>query len=161
MKFNRKYQRSGALIESRYKSKAVEVDEYFIPLIIYIHQNPQRAGLVKKLEEYKYSSYREYLGENELVETSLSVDMLGKKEWIKAHQQIIENTFEVEGRKKLSGEEIRQKILKITNNIVPAEIERMEKEERNKILKALKNEGLSIRELERATGIARGIIAKS
>ncbi len=37
----------------------------------------------------------------------------------------------------------------------------MEKEERNKILKALKNEGLSIRELERATGIARGIIAKS
>ncbi len=54
MKFNRKYQRNGALIGSRYKSKAVDVDEYFIPLIIYIHQNPMRAGIVQKLENYKY-----------------------------------------------------------------------------------------------------------
>jgi putative transposase len=37
----------------------------------------------------------------------------------------------------------------------------MEKEERDTILSQLKNAGLSIRELERATGIARGIIAKS
>jgi hypothetical protein len=39
------------LIGSRYKSKAVEVDEYFIPLIVYIHQNPMRAGIVEKLNE--------------------------------------------------------------------------------------------------------------
>lgn len=37
----------------------------------------------------------------------------------------------------------------------------MEKEERDKILRQLKNVGLSIRELERATGISRGIIAKN
>ena len=42
MYFNRKYQRSGALIASRYKSVPVEVDEYFIPLQRYIHQNPSR-----------------------------------------------------------------------------------------------------------------------
>jgi lambda repressor-like predicted transcriptional regulator len=37
----------------------------------------------------------------------------------------------------------------------------MEKEERDTILNQLKKVGLSIRELERATGISRGIIAKS
>lgn len=161
MKFNRKYQRSGALIGSRYKSKAVEVDEYFIPLIVYIHQNPMRAGIVKKLEDYKYSSYSEYIGKRKIIDTNLSLDMVGEKEWIKAHQQLIENKFEAEGRKKLSGEEIRQKILKSTNNIPPQKIGAMEKGERDKILKQLKNVGLSIREIERATGISRGIIAKS
>ncbi len=87
--------------------------------------------------------------------------MLEIKERVKAHQQMVENKFEVEGRKKLSGEEIRQKILKITNNIVPQKIGTLERRERDKILNQLKNVGLSIRELERATGISRGIIAKS
>ncbi len=36
-----------------------------------------------------------------------------------------------------------------------------EKTERDRILQKLKNSGLSIREIERATGISRGIVAKS
>jgi hypothetical protein len=64
-------------------------------------------------------------------------------------------------RKKLSEEEIRQKILKTTNNIAPQTIGRMEKDERDTILNQLKKVGLLIRELERATGISRGVIAKS
>ncbi len=161
MKFNRKYQRSGALIGSRYKSKAVEVDEYFIPLIVYIHQNPMRAGIAEKLENYKYSSYCEYVGKRKIVNINLSLDMLGKEEWVNVHQRVVENKFEAEGRKKLSEEEIRQKILKTTNNIAPQTIGAMDKEERDTILNQLRKVGLSIRELERATGISRGIIAKS
>lgn len=161
MKFNKKYQRSGALIGSRYKSKVVEVDEYFIPLIVYIHQNPLRAGIVKKLENYKYSSYCEYIGKRKFVDVQLSLEMLGKKEWIKAHQQLVENKFQVEGRKKLSEEEIRQKILKGTDNIEPQRLGTLERTERDRILQKLKNSGLSIREIERVTGISRGIVAKS
>lgn len=161
MKFNKKYQRSGALIGSRYKSKVVEIDEYFIPLIVYIHQNPLRAGIVKKLENYRYSSYCEYIGKRKFVDVQLSLEMLGKKEWIKAHQQMVENKFQVEGRKKLSEEEIRQKILKDTDNIEPQRIGTLERTERDRILQKLKNSGLSIREIERVTGISRGIVAKS
>ena len=161
MKFNKKYQRSGALIGSRYKSKVVEVDEYFIPLIAYIHQNPLRAGIVKKLESYRYSSYCEYIGKRKFVDVELSLEMLGKKEWIKAHRQLVENKFQVEGREKLSEEEIRQKILKDTDNIEPQRIGTLEKAERDRMLQKLKNSGLSIREIERATGISRGIVAKS
>jgi len=161
MEFNKKYQRSGALIGSRYKSKVVEVDEYFIPLIVYIHQNPLRAGIVKKLENYRYSSYCEYIGKRKFVDVQLSLEMLGKKEWIKAHEQLVENRFQVEGRKKLSEEEIRQKILKNTDNIEPQRVGTLEKTERDKILQKLKGSGLSIREIERVTGISRGIVAKS
>ena len=52
-------------------------------------------------------------------------------------------------------------LTKTTNNIAPQTIGTMEKEKRDTILNQLKNVGLSIRELERATGISRGIIAKS
>ena len=77
------------------------------------------------------------------------------------HEQLIEQNFEVEGRLKLTEEEIRQKIKKNIPNIEPQEIESMEKAERNLILNQLKSLGLSIREIERATGISRGIVAKS
>ena len=42
--YNLKYGRSGALIANRYKSVPVEIDEYFLQLIRYIHQNPIKAG---------------------------------------------------------------------------------------------------------------------
>lgn len=69
MYFNRKYQRSGALIASRYKSVPIEADEYLIPLQRYIHQNPLKAGLVIRLEDYLFSSYKEFLVGGELVDT--------------------------------------------------------------------------------------------
>ena len=47
MFFNKKYQRSGALIANRYKSQPVEIDEYFLSVIRYIHQNPLKAGLTE------------------------------------------------------------------------------------------------------------------
>jgi len=77
------------------------------------------------------------------------------------HERLIEQNFEVEGRLKLTEEEIRQKIKKNIPNVEPQEIESMEKAERNLILNQLKSLGLSIREIERATGISRGIVAKS
>ena len=44
-----------------------------LTLTAYIHQNPVRAGLVKKLEDWEYSSYREYLGLNKknIVDTTI------------------------------------------------------------------------------------------
>ena len=51
--YNIKYKRSGALIANRYKSKPVEVDEYFLSLIRYIHQNPKKAGIVTEINEYE------------------------------------------------------------------------------------------------------------
>lgn len=83
MYFNRKYQRNGALIASRYKSIPVTVDEYFIPLLRYIHQNPVKAGMIEKMEDYEYSSYREYLYGGSLTDTVFSLTMVGREEWIR------------------------------------------------------------------------------
>ena len=58
--YNIKYKRSGALIANRYKSQPVEVDEYFLNVVRYIHQNPIKAGMVEQIGDYRWSSYNEY-----------------------------------------------------------------------------------------------------
>jgi REP element-mobilizing transposase RayT len=161
MYFNRKYQRSGALIASRYKSVPVEVDEYFIPLQRYIHQNPLKAGLVTKLEDYPFSSYREYIFGGELVNTVLSIGIVGKDEWISLHQAITDEVFEISGQISLTDEEIRRRITSYTHGRQPHEIGSWVRTEWDLLLRKLKEEGLSIRQIERVTGISRGVVAKS
>lgn len=161
MYFNRKYQRSGALIASRYKSVPVEADEYFIPLQRYIHQNPLKAGLVNNPEEYPFSSYREYLYGGKLVDTAFALELLGRDEWIRLHQVQTDDAFEISGKLSLNDGEIRRRIMQYTHGCEPHEIGSWTKAERNSMLRKLKEAGLSIRQIERATGISRGVVAKS
>jgi len=60
--FNTRAERKGPLWESRFKARLVETDEYAWHLSRYIHLNPVTAGLVKRPDEWGFSSYREYLG---------------------------------------------------------------------------------------------------
>jgi putative transposase len=60
--FNRKYGRVGHLFQGRYKAICIEKDTYLLPLSRYIHLNPVRAGRVKRLDQYQWSSYRGYVG---------------------------------------------------------------------------------------------------
>ena len=55
--FNRCYHCSGALWEGRYKSSLVDTDRYLLSCYQYIELNPVRAAIVKKPEDYPYSSY--------------------------------------------------------------------------------------------------------
>lgn len=56
--FNRKYDYTGHLFESRYKSCLVKDDIYFLQSSRYIHLNPVKAGMVNCAEKYFWSSYR-------------------------------------------------------------------------------------------------------
>jgi len=60
--FNIKRKRSGHLFQGRYKAVVVEADEYAQALSRYIHLNPVRAKIVARPEEYRWSSYLDYIG---------------------------------------------------------------------------------------------------
>jgi len=55
--FNRCYHRSGALWEGRYKAGLVDSDRYLLVCYRYIEMNPVRAGMVRRPEDYSYSSH--------------------------------------------------------------------------------------------------------
>jgi REP element-mobilizing transposase RayT len=59
-RFNWRHFRSGHLFQGRYKSIIVQNDAYLLQLSYYIHRNPLRAGIVKRLADYPWSSYRVY-----------------------------------------------------------------------------------------------------
>ncbi|GBE05854.1 chromosomal replication initiation protein [bacterium BMS3Abin10] len=60
--FNKKHQRVGHLFQGRYKGLLIEKERYLLSVSRYIHLNPVRALIVKRPEEYKWSSYLDYIG---------------------------------------------------------------------------------------------------
>lgn len=51
----------GTLFRGRYKSILVDADSYVLQLIRYIHRNPLKTRLVKRLDQYVWSSHKGYL----------------------------------------------------------------------------------------------------
>ncbi len=59
--FNRTYQRTGRLWGCRYHSCIVDHEKYLWAVARYVEQNPVRAGMVEKAEDYPYSSARAHV----------------------------------------------------------------------------------------------------
>jgi hypothetical protein len=60
--FNKIHERIGHLFQGRYKAILVDADEYAKELSRYIHLNPVRAEITELPDQYRWSSYREYMG---------------------------------------------------------------------------------------------------
>ena len=58
--------RTGSLWEGRYKSSPIETETYLLACCRYVEMNPVRAGMVDKPDEYRWSSYRQKVGLEEL-----------------------------------------------------------------------------------------------
>ena len=134
-----------------------------LPLIAYIHRNPVESGLVNEIGNYKYSSYKAYLDKrDELVDTGFLFGIIDIKQYLQLHVKDKEGFGEyVEGArsKKRTEGDIRRIIMEHIGGMEPHQLKKRNNCERDKILRRLRNVGLSIREIERATGISRGVIA--
>jgi putative transposase len=72
MYFNKKYERVGGLFQGRFKAVLIKDEPHFIHLPFYIHTNPidlfhyrgstSIVGVMKSLENYRWSSFPDYLG---------------------------------------------------------------------------------------------------
>ena|ERR1700733_2116027 len=99
---NKKYDRVGSLFQGRYKVSEITSESYFTRIITYIHQNPVVAGIVKNMEDYKYSSYVAYLsGKETIIKREDVIDWFGGLEgFVEDHKIIIED-IELDKRLKL------------------------------------------------------------
>lgn len=61
IKFNTKYQRKGHVFCGVYRASMCLDDAHLIGSSIYIHLNPQKAGLVKDSLDYRWSSVKVYI----------------------------------------------------------------------------------------------------
>lgn len=169
--YNNKYQRVGNLFQDRFKSEPVENDQYFQTVIRYIHQNPVKAGLVKQAEEYKWSSFHEYVSHVNLVNKDFLLDMISDDRE-KIIQEFIEYTNDVidqecldvdkDVKQRIADEEAKAIIKTICNLKNAIDLQQFDCQTRNTYLRILKQKhNLSIRQIERLTGINRGIVLKA
>jgi putative transposase len=60
---NKQEKSTGSQFRQKTQAKLLKIEEVNYPYMCfqYIHQNPLRAGLVKQMEDWKYSSFNDYI----------------------------------------------------------------------------------------------------
>ncbi len=90
---NKRYNRVGHLFQGRVRLEEVTGDAYFTRIITYIHQNPVVAGLVKKMDDYIYSSYKSYISsKSSLLKRQEVFDWFGGLDgFVEDHKMIVKS----------------------------------------------------------------------
>lgn len=165
--FNKKYKRVGHLFQDRFKSIPVENDKYLLECIRYIHQNPVKAK-ISSIENYKWSSYQEYIGKANLIDTNNILKLFGNEKQIaidnyKQYMNILSKKSDIRNlaiEDKLSDEEAIE-FIESFFNIKIEDIKKYDTIERNIVLsKILELNILNVLQLSRITKIDRNIIRR-
>jgi len=64
-RFNQRHKRVGHLLQGRYKAILVDKDHYLLTLCRYVVLNPVRAKIVKDPGDWKWSTYRATIGDDQ------------------------------------------------------------------------------------------------
>lgn len=152
--YNKNRNRVGYVFRSRYKSEEINDEKYLFNCIEYIHNNPIKAHICKKKEDYRYSSYNCKIKENEII----------SKSWRRLYnckEQNDNNSFSFISTEEERKQEIEETIEKFLykNNL---NIEQLREKNENliKIVKILINKKVSIRKIEKIFRIDKNKIKK-
>lgn len=165
--YNNKYSRSGHLFQDRFRSEPVETERYFKTVLRYIHQNPLKANLVKNIFECQWTSLKEYLGPSSMIDVDFVLDLFSPNR-TKAIQ-IFTEYMQENNEDQCLGESLTvrtsdNEVRKHLNQLgIPhsGSLQQMEKSQRNNVILQMKQiEGISIRQLERITGISKSVIQR-
>ena len=166
--FNSRYGREGHLFQGRYLSEPIESEGHLLAAVRYIHQNPKKAGMAP-METYRWSSYGEYVygvppkGAQVLADTSLLLNMFGSIEQFAAfHSAESGDHFLEPDDSKINAD--GKRALRIAIEELGEEgllsVKSLPKEKRNEALARLRAQGLSLRQIERLTGVSRSQISR-
>jgi hypothetical protein len=86
------------LFQGRYYWELIEDDRYVLEVSRYIHLNPVRANMVKKSEEYKWSSYAMLIGKEEekLIDSHNILSYFKGKNKRQLYKQFVENAIKIQ-----------------------------------------------------------------
>ncbi|MDY0404882.1 transposase [Virgibacillus sp. 179-BFC.A HS] len=165
--YNSKYNRYGHLFQDRFKSENVEDIRYFKTVLRYIHQNPLKAGLARNVFDWKWTSFKAYLGKSSFIDIdidfALNLFSSHRNEAIQLFTDYMQQSnddqcLDDHVKVRMSDSDVRSYLndLGFPNG---SSLQQMEKEIRNAIILELKGlHGVSIRQLARITGISKSVI---
>ena len=159
--YNRKYDRAGHLFQDRYKSENINNDGYLLSVFRYILNNPVKAGICGAAE-YRWSSYSEYGEKNGLADAGILYGMIGSRKNLARFLQQTDGMEHIEADTLKKDDSWALQTIQDALNITSGtQIQQFGRIQRDEALALLKRKGLTVRQLERLTGINRGVIQKA
>ena len=165
MWFNRKYERTGYLFQNRFRSEAVETEQYFMTVLRYILQNPMKAGLESRPGSYRWSSYLAYeKGKGAVTDTQYAVDLFGGREplmeyLVRSNDDSVMDEEDFDRR--LREEQAREKMLQITGCASASAFQQLERPRQKEYAVQMYLNGLSMGQISRFTGMAKTTVFKA
>lgn len=169
--FNKKYKRSGPLVQNRFKSKQVENLQYFIDVCRYVHRNPEKAG-IELTQNYEWSSYKEYVGKRRIVNKEVLLHYFNNdvsafvQDTIKTiNEREIEEYIEYEMIGKLNDEQLARIIMRKFQiediSDIPTFFKNIGRDSLEKCILEIKNiQGTNRNQVARVTRLGRSLIEK-
>lgn len=161
--YNTKYSRVGHLFQDRFKSEPVEDENYFLTVLRYIHLNPVKAGICTEPSAYPYSSYPDYWSEKSLADTEMLMDLIDRETFEQFHEAPNEDRcMDVleEQKLRVTDETAKRLMKKYARCENTASFQALPEAKKEKALRIMLAEGVSIRQASRITGISFGIVRK-
>ena len=161
--YNVKYQRVGHLFQDRFKSEPVDDDSYFLTVLRYIHQNPVKAKMCSKVEDYPFSSFAEYLHESTFVDTEFALSMIESSEFTRFNNSPNSDVcmeLTAPSRRAVTDTQAQVIIEKISRCSSITEFQSLEARKKERFIKKIYDRGVSVRQLSRLTGTSKGMVEK-
>ena len=160
--FNIKYERSGHLFQNRFGSAPVEDDEYFLNVLLYIYQNPVKAGIYRSAEKYEWCS-RRVLGEGDglVDETELGgiipIASIKQREHDLIEDSMINKTS-IGRRVAFADKEVAEIIMLICGAQSASDFHRLSRVDQKSVVTEIRGHGVPIRQIARLTGMSKGMV---
>ena len=156
--YNLSYDRCGPLFGGRFRSEAVEDERYLVTVLRYIHQNPVKAGICRRMSDYKWSSYGDYADGKALLEglvdTEVAEGMFGKNELLRFFDECSDDVCLDD----LTPEEMEKTYFSIYNEIsggcFDEAFEKLSWEQKREIVENCKKKGVPLKKLSEYTGMS-------
>lgn len=164
--FNHKYNRIGHLFQDRFRSEIITDSAYLLHVCRYILQNPIKAGITTHISQYIWTNYKSFLGYKDTL-TNISnlkcyfQDTASFLTYLNAPSPEDCMDYSPTHYKYISDPDARRYLEEVTNCKNATEFQLLEKEDRNLFLHQLKEMGLSVRQLNRLTGISKTVIGRA
>ena len=159
--YNKRYERVGSLFQSRFRSRPVNTISQLLTVIRYIHQNPIKAAICERPEQYRYSSYKNYFG-SDLIDSTFVRSMVNEEFFFSYNctendDQCLDIDDERPRMKDERAVNIMQRLSGCSN---ATEFQQIDVKVRNEVLYDMWMAGVSISQANRVTGISYGVIRK-
>ena len=152
------------MFSGRFHSETIEDANYFFICIRYIHQNPVKARICNKIDEYKFTSIHAYKKDKGnyllLVDTEYILRQIDRKKFIEFNKQIAHDKCMDVIESKMKDEEIAKMLYEISKCKNHKEWDQMSEAKKVYYIISMIDYGVPLMQLVRVSGLSYGKIQR-